>query len=263
MNYYSHHIGDYAAHTTHLSLLEHGVYRRMLDIYYLSETPFVGDLAAICRKVGARTDDEKAAVEVVLADFFKKTDDGFSQSRCDVEIAAFHEKSVKASTAASKRWKSDSDANAMPTHSERIADALPSHTERSANQEPITKNHKPRTINQEPVKSKAETAAGTRLPADWMPDDSMVDFCNATRPDLHPEAVAHHFRDYWISQPGAKGRKADWHATWRNWVRSQKPSMQARASPAGHFDIAAAQRAATEEGRRLLFGDMDERMIDA
>src|SRR5205814_92454 len=27
------------------------------------------------------------------------------------------------------------------------------------------------------------------------------------------------FRDYWIALPGAKGLKADWPATWRNWIR--------------------------------------------
>ena len=28
------------------------------------------------------------------------------------------------------------------------------------------------------------------------------------------------FKDYWISQPGQKGVKLDWFATWRNWVRN-------------------------------------------
>ena len=34
-------------------------------------------------------------------------------------------------------------------------------------------------------------------------------------------AVFEKFRDYWIAQPGAKGRKADWLATWRNWCRKE------------------------------------------
>ena len=32
MNYYSHHIGDYLTATAHLTLLEHGAYRRLIDI---------------------------------------------------------------------------------------------------------------------------------------------------------------------------------------------------------------------------------------
>lgn len=27
------------------------------------------------------------------------------------------------------------------------------------------------------------------------------------------------FRDYWSAQPGQKGVKTDWPATWRNWAR--------------------------------------------
>jgi len=42
------------------------------------------------------------------------------------------------------------------------------------------------------------------------------------------------FRDYWIAQPGQKGVKADWDATWRNWVRKAKefsPKQETRSAP--------------------------------
>lgn len=37
------------------------------------------------------------------------------------------------------------------------------------------------------------------------------------------------FRDYWVAQPGQKGVKLDWPATWRNWCRraaEPKPGQQ-------------------------------------
>ncbi|NSX05064.1 DNA-binding protein [Cupriavidus gilardii] len=71
---------------------------------------------------------------------------------------------------------------------------------------------------------------GSALPKDWEPDDEQIAFCRSTRPDLDPRAVAERFRDYWIAQPGAKGRKSDWPATWRNWVRNEKAVP--RAGPA-------------------------------
>ncbi len=88
-----------------------------------------------------------------------------------------------------------------------------------------------------PLKSKAraEAATATRLPADWNPSDAALEFCKTTRPELNPRDVADRFRDYWVAVPGAKGRKTDWVATWRNWVRRElagggdKPN--ARASP--------------------------------
>jgi hypothetical protein len=38
---------------------------------------------------------------------------------------------------------------------------------------------------------------------------------------LDPERVFDTFVDYWRSVPGAKGRKVDWAATWRNWCRRE------------------------------------------
>lgn len=68
MNYYERHLGDYARDTAHLSLLEHGVYTLLLDRYYATEQGIPVDQAH--RLARARTDEERAAVDVVLAEFF-------------------------------------------------------------------------------------------------------------------------------------------------------------------------------------------------
>ena len=59
MNYYKRHIGDYAAATRHLSLLEHGVYCMLLDVYYTSERALPAELKAVQRLVGAKSKDER------------------------------------------------------------------------------------------------------------------------------------------------------------------------------------------------------------
>lgn len=84
MNYYRRHIGDYLRDTSHLSLLEHGVYTRLLDIYYTREGALPLDQAE--RLVGARSRDERAAVQRVLAEFFDKQESGWVQDRCEREI---------------------------------------------------------------------------------------------------------------------------------------------------------------------------------
>lgn len=135
MHYYSHNIGDYRKDTVHLSLLEHGVYRQLLDTYYLTEKPLPLDHAILMRTHCARTADEMRAVESVLNDFFVTTENGYIHKRCDVEIEAFHSKSVSARESAKARWdrvRAEKEADAMRTHSESNA------------------NHKPLTINQEP-----------------------------------------------------------------------------------------------------------------
>lgn len=87
MNYYKRHIGDYAAATRHLSLLEHGVYCLMLDIYYTTEKALPVETRAVQRLVNARSDEERAAVDVVLQEFFELHADGWHRSDCDAEIA--------------------------------------------------------------------------------------------------------------------------------------------------------------------------------
>ena len=117
MNFYYRHIGDYIKDTAHLSLLEHGIYGRLLDVYYSREGAIPGDQAA--RLVGARTDEEKAALGCVLAEFFDLGPAGWTQSRCDKEIAGYHEKQRKAKASAEVRWShTERNATAMPTHSE-------------------------------------------------------------------------------------------------------------------------------------------------
>ncbi len=86
MNYYIHHIGDYLSATAHLTLLEHGVYCRMIDVYYIKESPLPCDREQLYRLIGARTGEERAAVDNILLEFFKETPEGWRQSRCDYEI---------------------------------------------------------------------------------------------------------------------------------------------------------------------------------
>jgi hypothetical protein len=80
-------------------------------------------------------------------------------------------------------------------------------------------------------KPKSRDATATRLPADWKPDGAEIAFCKSKRPDLNPECVADRFRDYWLAQPGINGRKTDWKATWRNWVRSERVNQQESHNP--------------------------------
>jgi uncharacterized protein YdaU (DUF1376 family) len=86
MNFYKRHIGDYIKDTAHLSLLEHGVYTRLLDVYYTRESGIPDDQAA--RLIGARGRDEASALKVVLKEFFELVDGTWVQDRCEREIQA-------------------------------------------------------------------------------------------------------------------------------------------------------------------------------
>lgn len=91
MNFYAHHLGDYASDTAHLSMLEDGAYRRLLDIYYKQERPLPIEVAQVQRLARAQSKEERRAVEQVLREFFHETAEGWRHRRCDEEIAIAQE----------------------------------------------------------------------------------------------------------------------------------------------------------------------------
>lgn len=74
----------------------------------------------------------------------------------------------------------------------------------------------------------AKSPAGSALPKNWILPAQWAAWAQGERPDLDPNRVADEFRDYWIAKPGKEGRKADWEATWRNWVRNQRATTYGR-----------------------------------
>lgn len=127
MNYYPFHIGDYASATRHLTWDEDMAYRRLIDAYYTRETPIPTEKRQAYRLVMATTPEQRQAVDTILEEFFTETPDGWINSRCDEEIAAFKIKSQKASQSAQSRWRN---ANAVQTDSERNANASTNACER-------------------------------------------------------------------------------------------------------------------------------------
>ena len=198
MHYYQFNIGDYQSHTAHLSEMEDLAYRRLLDWYYLHETPIPLDASEVARQIRMRSHSDSIAI--VLQEYFERTADGWIHHRADIEIEKVGEKSVKASASAKARWNKAKDANALPTQSDSNA---------THNTLPITHNTKPK-----------ENKRGSRLAQDWFLSKSMGEWAQQERPDLDVRQVAEQFKDYWVAQAGQKGVKLDWDATWRNWVRS-------------------------------------------
>jgi uncharacterized protein YdaU (DUF1376 family) len=128
LHYYQFNIGDYRRDTVHLTLLEHGIYRSLLDSYYLNGSLSCENDASLMRSHSIRTEEEKTAFNNVIKDFFKKTKKGYSHKKCDEAIAKYAAKSDKARLSAKVRWD---------------ATAVRSHSESNANHKPITNNHKP------------------------------------------------------------------------------------------------------------------------
>jgi uncharacterized protein YdaU (DUF1376 family) len=162
LNYYEHHIGDFAEATAHLSFVEDAAYSRLIRKYYAQEKPLPTDIKAVQRLVGARSKDEREAVESVLNEFFDLQADGWHQARCDAEIARYQDKQAKAKRSAQARWnakppQSEGNANASP-------DAMRTHSEGNAHQTPDTSHQSPdpntHTESSPPPMARAPSLAG-------------------------------------------------------------------------------------------------------
>lgn len=113
---------------------------------------------------------------------------------------------------------------------------------------------RPDTTKGESSRKRADRAH--RLPDGWQP---------APEPELvraigGPKAADRElakFGDYWRAAPGAKGRKVDWQATWRNWLRRAAENTSTRSSGADPpaRPIREYDPDATEDRFRALTGD--------
>ncbi len=99
--------------------MEDLAYRRLLDWYYLHESPIPLDIDEVSRQIRMRSHTESIAV--VLREFFEQTKKGWVSYRANIEIAKAGEKSSKAKASAKARWNKDKNANALPTQSESNA----------------------------------------------------------------------------------------------------------------------------------------------
>jgi uncharacterized protein YdaU (DUF1376 family) len=242
MRFYSFHIGDYASHTRHLTLMEDLAYRRLLDLYYMNERPLNARSADVARAINMR--EHEAEVATVLGEFFELVEgSGWVNRRADEEIVRCKSKQEQASRAGKM--------SAQRRFNARSTDVQP----------PITHDPLPNTHERtEPDKSvlggaggkRAERAdRGTRLPDDWSPSDEDRSFAGALGVAVEREAAS--FRDYWHSKPGADGRKVNWSATWRNWVRRSSERKQGNGTGSRterNGFIVHAERLAREDADR-------------
>jgi len=201
MHYYKFNIADYRKDTSHLTTIEHGIYRQLIDWYYLDEQPIPGETQVVIRRLRLGS-HEVNFLQNVLSDFFVLGKTGYTHKRIEVEIKEYSEQAEKN--------KNNGRLGGRPKKTQVVIDGFPDESQNNLNHKPLTTNHKP-------IEKKT---LGKRLANDLFLPDDWREFCKQTRPELNPAKTFDQFRDYWISQAGQKGVKLDWFATWRNWVRS-------------------------------------------
>ncbi len=106
-----------------------------------------------------------------------------------------------------------------------------------------------------PEAKAADESRGSRLPKEWHLPKAWGEWALAEHPTWTPDhvrRVAEKFRDHWIGKAGKDGRKSDWLATWRNWVRNES-ALTHRVRPPAQDQDEVNRRA-----KEMLFGEKQE-----
>jgi len=170
MHYYQFNIGDYRRDTQHLTMLEHGAYRQLLDWIYLDEKPIPRETDVVFRRLCARTDEDKEAVIVVLNELFELTENGYIQSRCMNEIEVFKGRIDRA--------RNNGKLGGRPKKTEVVISGLSKKTQREPRQK-LTNNQEPNNLLTNNQDTSKTYSAAFALP-DWV-DKTQWDLWMKTR----------------------------------------------------------------------------------
>lgn len=160
MNFFKHHIGDYASATDHLSWDEDMAYTRLMRVYYREERPLPAELPKVYRLARAQSRKERGAVDSVLAEFFSQQEDGWHNKRCDEEVARAQAQAEINSRIATNRTRAvNGSSNGSPNESSHG-----SSTNRPPLQTPDSNNQTPdsRLRNQNPDPDRLKTVSERR-----------------------------------------------------------------------------------------------------
>ena len=243
MNYYERHLGDYARDTGHLSILEHGAYTLLLDRYYATEAGIPA--AQVHRLARARSQEEIAAVDAVLADFFELRGGAWINRRAEEEIEKAHVR-IEAAKENGKRGgrprKNPEETQQKPsglslgseTKPSRNPTPNPAETQVEAHQTPDTKHQtpgkekKPRHPGFDALAHLQSLGVSEGVAADWIAlrkgkgakvsETAIAEF----RKEADKAGLSMHDTLAMCCMRGWQGFKAEW-------VQGQQ---QARASPA-------------------------------
>jgi len=234
LNYYEHHLGDYLRDTAHLSMLEDGAYRRLIDAYYIRETPLPVELRDVFRLVRAQSKQDREAAQTVLQEFFHLTDAGWVHHRCDREIGRFREKSDKAKASIRARWDKARAASAdeQQTNNDRNTDVSGSeirtynegNTPRARPQTPDTR-HQPSSRATSVVASKPRPTK--KAPPDLSLTDDLKAWAAEHTPAVDADAELAKLKDHTFATA-----RTDWPGTVRNWLRKAQEDANERAQRA-------------------------------
>lgn len=209
-------VGDYLADTLDLTTEQHGAYLLLLMTMWRHGARLPNDPSKLARiaRVSAR---RWHLVWSEIQHFFYVDGDDVRNKRLDRE----HQKAVSISEKRSASGAAGGRAKALKDKDAHLANAtdLPKHSQ------------KPEPEEKEEANASSKKRA-SRLPDDWRLPREWGDWAMSEGlSEVCVRREADRFRDYWIGLSGKGASKADWQATWRNWVRKAIDDLARRNTP--------------------------------
>jgi uncharacterized protein YdaU (DUF1376 family) len=222
MHSYQHNIKTFNHATRHLTRVERALYRDLIELYYDTEQPLPSaDFDRLARLVLAHSDDEKAALRVVLGEFFELTGDVYSHDYCDSVIEKYHtQTTLKAkagkASALARQQKADARKQQRLNRNEQVLNSVPT----EAQQNPT--NKKPETINHKPLVPVAQESKRKRFTPPTFQE--VQDYCLERRNQVEPNR----FIDFYSAKGWKVGNSPmkDWKACVRTWESREATSQK-------------------------------------
>lgn len=258
--WYAHKLHDYDERTEHLTMLQHGAYRLMMDAYYRRGGPLPAKLEQLHRICKALAPDEQAAISVILSEFFVLGNDGWHNVGCDKEIKKAKDLSDKRRKAAKSGKNGEAKAEtiapaiadtATPAKDDQLPTRFTFNEERKEETLSLRSSVSPPAQKRRPPSSKLKTTLPDDSPDPMDRDKACKYWRGHGREDLcsgiEDEVLAfraHHLKNGQTS--------ADWSQSWVTWyvnapkfngVRHGTGTANGHAKPSarGNFIEGAAQ----------------------
>lgn len=120
MIWYKFFLADYIKDTHHLEDAEDLAYRRLIDMYYMTEKPIPLDTQLVARKIRLDLD----VVEAVLNEFFDRQDDGYHNSRCEREIHKYQHQTRVNQKLNERRWQAKKSQSESESGTNRVPNQI-------------------------------------------------------------------------------------------------------------------------------------------
>jgi uncharacterized protein YdaU (DUF1376 family) len=178
------------------------------------------ELALIARMPAARFDKSWKRIKRC---FVQRADGSWESRRLAEERIKQAENRKKRQAAGSKgaeaRWQTHS--NAISPERQCHESAMANDGSSSSSSSSLSSSE--RKENPQHRAKRSADDRGCRLPDDFGLTSEMREWAATNTPQVDVDEALMGFIDYWRAIAGARGRKLDWAATFRNWLRNVRP----------------------------------------